>query len=188
VIQTDAAINPGNSGGPLINSRGAVIGVNAQISTGNSGASGNVGIGFAIPIDTVKDVASQLIKTGRVEHPYLGVAVTSITPDIAKLFGLPVQHGLLVERVYSGSAAATAGLRSGTKDVIVSGQSYTVGGGDIIVSVEGVPVSTETRLRDIISSKKPGDTVKLEIYRGKSKESIETKLGRLPATTPPSPG
>jgi S1-C subfamily serine protease len=188
VIQTDAAINPGNSGGPLINSRGAVIGVNAQISTGNSGLSGNIGIGFAIPIDTVKDVASQLIKTGRVEHTYLGVAVTAITPQIAQQFGLPVEHGLLVERVYPGTGAAKAGLRAGSKDVIVSGQSYTVGGADVIVSTDGIPVATETRLRDIISSKKPGETVKLEIYRGKTKQSLDVKLGRLPATTPPSPG
>jgi S1-C subfamily serine protease len=187
VIQTDAAINPGNSGGPLLNSEGKVIGVNAAISTGNTGEEGNVGIGFAIPINTVRDVAAQLIKTGKVEHPFLGVVVRGITPQFARLFGLPVQHGLLVEKVYPGTAAAKAGLRAGSTDVIVSGESYMVGG-DVIMSIDGIPVDSETRLRDVISSKKPGDTVTLEIYRGKTKQSLHVKLGRLPATTPPSPG
>jgi len=186
VIQTDAAINPGNSGGPLLNAQAEVIAVNAAISTGNSGAQGNVGIGFAIPINTVRDVAEQLIKSGKVRHPYLGVAIKAATPEIAHLFGLPVQHGLLVEKVYPNTGAAKAGLRDGDYDVIVSGESYMVGG-DIIVKVDGIAVNSETRLRDIINSKKPGDTINLEIYRGKTKQSLDVKLGRLPAT-PPSPG
>jgi len=185
VIQTDAAINPGNSGGPLINSEGSVIGVNTAIP--NTGVQGNVGIGFAIPINTVKDVADQLIKTGKVVHPFLGVGVRAITPDYARLFGLPVDHGLLVQEVYQGTGAAKAGLKGGGTSVTVSGESYRAGG-DIIISADGIRVNSETRLRDIVSAKKPGDTVRLEIYRGRSKLSLDVKLGRQPATTPPSPG
>jgi S1-C subfamily serine protease len=191
-IQTDAAINHGNSGGPLIDSHGDVIGINAQISTG--GSQGNVGIGFAIPINTVKTVTEQLIKTGKVQHPYLGVSIQEITPDSARLFGLPVSHGLLVENVYAGSPAAKAGIKGGSADVVVSGESYVVGG-DVITAVDGLHVSSETRFRDLIASKKPGDTVRLQIYRsptkssrGPTKLSLDIKLGRLPATTPPSLG
>jgi len=187
IIQTDAAINPGNSGGPLIDTRGSVIGVNAAISTGNTGEQGNVGIGFAIPINTVKNVAEQLIKTGRVSHPYIGFTAQAVTPDFARLFGLSISHGLIVENVYAGSPAAKAGIKGGSTDVVVSGESYVVGG-DVIVSVDGVPVNSETRLRDLIASKKPGDTVTLQIYRGSSKFSLDVQLGRLPATTPPSLG
>jgi S1-C subfamily serine protease len=187
IIQTDAAINPGNSGGPLIDTRGAVIGVNAAISTGNTGETGNVGIGFAIPINAVKNVAEQLIKTGKVQHPYIGVSTQEITPDSARLFGFPVSRGLLVENVYSGSPAAKAGIHGGSADVVVSGYSYVVGG-DVITAVDGLPISSETRFRDLIASKKPGDTVTLQIYRGPTKLSLDIKLGRLPATTPPSLG
>ncbi len=187
IIQTDAAINPGNSGGPLLDAEGFVIGVNAAISTGNTGEQGNVGIGFAIPINTVKDVASQLIKTGKVEHAFLGIDVQGITPSFAHLFGLPVTHGLLVERVYQGSAAAKAGIKAGKYDQVVEGQSYMVGG-DIIVSADGVPINSATRLRDVVNAKKPGDTLTLEIYRGSTKQSLDVKLGRQPATIPPSPG
>jgi S1-C subfamily serine protease len=187
IIQTDAAINPGNSGGPLLDAQGFVIGVNAAISTGTTGEQGNVGIGFAIPINTVKDVASQLIKTGRVEHAYLGIDAQGITPSFAHLFGLPVTHGLLVERVYPGSAAAKAGLKAGKYDIVVEGQSYMVGG-DVIVGADGIPINSAARLRDVINAKKPGDTLTLEFYRGPTKQSLDVKLGRQPATTPPSPG
>jgi S1-C subfamily serine protease len=187
IIQTDAAINPGNSGGPLLDAEGRVIGVNAAISTGNTGERGNVGIGFAIPINTVKDVAAQLIRSGKVEHAFLGVDVKGITPQFAQLFKLPVDHGLLVQRVYSGSAAAKAGLRAGTQDVVVAGESYVVGG-DIIVSADGNRLFSFSRLQDLIASHKPGDTIKLEIYRGSTRQSLDVTLGRQPATTPPSPG
>jgi S1-C subfamily serine protease len=187
VIQTDAAINPGNSGGPLLDSEGRVVGVNAQISTGNTGERGNVGIGFAIPINTVKDVAAQLIRSGHVEHPFLGVDVRGFSASFARLFRLPVSHGLLVQRVYSNSAAAKAGLKAGTIDVVVAGESYVVGG-DVIVGVDGIPVFSIARLRDILSARKPGDTISVELYRAGAKQTVNVKLGRQPATTPPSPG
>jgi S1-C subfamily serine protease len=98
-IQTDAAINHGNSGGPLIDAAGRVIGITSQISTGNTGGQGNVGIGFAIPINTVRNVVAQIIKTGKVEHAFLGIETTQVTSQLAKIFNLPTKTGLLVASV-----------------------------------------------------------------------------------------
>ncbi len=176
VIQTDAQINKGNSGGPLLNARGQVIGVNAQIETGGT-SEGNVGIGFAIPIDTVKSVVAELIKNGKVEHAQLGIQAREITPEIAKLFRLPSSHGLLVAQVEPGSGAAAAGLRAGDQQVVVGGETYTLGG-DLIVEADGRSLSTIDNLRDVVTSKKPGDTVSLEIYRGDKKMNVDVKLGR----------
>jgi Trypsin-like serine proteases, typically periplasmic, contain C-terminal PDZ domain len=106
-------MNKGNSGGPLLDARGNVIGVNSQIAAGDSGASGNVGIGFAVPINTVKTVAAQIIKSGHAEHAYLGISVQPVAQTAAKLFHLPATHGLLVASVQPGSGAAKAGLRAG---------------------------------------------------------------------------
>ena len=186
IIQTDAAINEGNSGGPLLNALGQVIGINTAISTGNTGEQGNIGIGFAIPIDTVKDVAAQLIKSGRAEHAFLGVGVRSITPALARIVRLPVRHGLLVQNVLKGSAAAQAGLQAGKTNVVVAGESYLIGG-DVIASVDGRRVDSFTQLDELISSKNPGETVTIVFYRGSARHTVDVKLGRQP-TTPPSPG
>ena len=180
VIQTDASINSGNSGGPLIAATGRVIGVNTAIATGSTGARGNIGIGFAVPIDTVRHVASQLIEQGRVEHAFLGVSAQPIEPEIARLFNLPVGRGLMVVRVYEGSGADREGIRAGTDEVVVAGESYRLGG-DLIVEIDGKPVRTPAELRDAISEKKPGDKVTVEAYRGGEKQSFEVTLGRQPA-------
>jgi S1-C subfamily serine protease len=177
VIQTDAALNKGNSGGPLLDATSSVIGVNSQIQSGNGG---NVGVGFAVPINTVKTVAAEIIKTGHAEHAFLGITGQSVTPSIAKLFRLPASQGVLVASVQPGSAAAKAGLRAGTKKVLASGESYPLGG-DLIVSADGVPLDSIERLHDVISSKKPGDRVSLEIWRASSKTSLDVKLGRQPS-------
>jgi S1-C subfamily serine protease len=181
-IQTDAAINHGNSGGPLIDARGRVIGVNSQISTGNTGQQGNIGIGFAIPINTVKAVAAQLIHKGSVQHPYLGVDARAITDELVKLFNLPTDRGLLVVDVKAGSGADKAGLKPGDTPVVVDGDTYQLGG-DIIASADGHRVTTVPQLRDLIARKKPGDTIKLQIYRDGEKKTVDVKLGRQP----PSP-
>jgi S1-C subfamily serine protease len=179
VIQTDAAINSGNSGGPLLAANGRVIGVNTAIATGNTGARGNIGIGFAIPIDLVKTVVSQLIEQGRVEHPFIGVGAQQIDEEIARIFNLPVERGLLVVRVYEGSGAQRAGLRAGETEVVVAGQSYLLGG-DIIVAIDGRPVSTPQDLRHRVAGKKVGDEVEVEVYRGGEERSFDVTLGRQP--------
>jgi putative serine protease PepD len=180
VIQTDAAINSGNSGGPLIDARGDVVGVNSAIATGNTGARGNVGIGFAVPINTVRDVASQLIEHGKVEHAFLGIGVQAVDTEVSRLFELPVKRGLMVVRVYDSSAADTAGLRAGTDEVVVSGESYLLGG-DILVAIDGRQVASGEDLRDVISARKPGDKLTIEAYRGTEKRSFEVTLGRQPS-------
>jgi S1-C subfamily serine protease len=178
VIQTDAAINHGNSGGPLINANGRVIGVNAQIETGQAGeAGGNVGIGFAIPIDTVRTVVAQLLKTGSVEHASLGITGAAITAQIANVFHFPVSHGVLVATVKRGSGAAKAGLKAATTQAVVAGDTWPIGG-DLIVRADGQTISSLERLRDVIAGKKPGDTLQLEIYRGTKKMTVDAKLGR----------
>jgi S1-C subfamily serine protease len=180
VIQTDAAINSGNSGGPLIDARGDVVGVNSAIATGNTGARGNVGIGFAVPINTVRDVASQLIEHGKVEHAFLGIGVQAVDTEVSRLFELPVKRGLMVVRVYDSSAADKAGLRAGTDEVVVSGESYLLGG-DILVAIDGRQVASGEDLRDVISARKPGDKLTIEAYRGTEKRSFEVTLGRQPS-------
>jgi len=173
VIQTDAAINHGNSGGPLLNARGQVIGVNAQIPNESGG---NVGIGFAIPINTVKGVVAQLIRSGKVQHAFLGVSAVPVTAQLARLFDLPTKSGLLVQQVTPGSAAAAAGLRAGRTSVVVEGESYLLGG-DIIVAADGAPVSSQNQLRDLIARAKPGDRISLQVYRAHKRRTMEVKLG-----------
>jgi S1-C subfamily serine protease len=180
VIQTDASINSGNSGGPLIAATGRVVGVNTAIATGSTGARGNIGIGFAVPVNTVRDVASQLIEQGRVQHAFLGVGVQPVDSEIARMFNLPVKRGLLVVRVYEGSGADKTGVRAGTDEVVVAGESYRLGG-DIIVTVDGQPVNAPEDLREAISAKKPGDKVTIEAYRGDELRSFDVRLGRQPS-------
>jgi len=178
VIQTDAALNHGNSGGPLLNAQGQVVGVNAQIETGGAGQ-GNVGIGFAIPINTVRDVVAELIRHGKVQHPFLGIEGKTLTPAIARLFHLPVKSGVLVATVRRDSGAAKAGLKAAANEVTVEGESWPAGG-DVIVSVDGQRVPNIERLIEIIGSKEPGDKVKVEVYRGTSRKTLTVTLGRLP--------
>src|ERR671931_274242 len=178
VIQTDAALNHGNSGGPLLNAQGDVIGVNAQIETGGT-SQGNVGIGFAIPINTVKTVVAELIKNGKVQHAQLGIQARDITPEIARLFHLPVTQGVLVASVKPNTGASKAGLKGATNEVTVAGESWPAGG-DVIVKVDNVPVPTVDRLIDVIATKKPGDKIQLEIVRGTSRKTVSVTLGRQP--------
>ena len=177
VIQTDAALNHGNSGGPLLNAQGQVVGVSSAISTGDTGAQGNIGIGFAIPINTVRDVVAELKAEGHVDHPYLGVVTRPVSTAMARIFNLPVQKGLLVESVTAGSGADRAGLRGGADQVVVEGESYQLGG-DVITKADGMAVSTMEGLREIVSQHKPGETLSVVFYRGAEPLKAEIKLGR----------
>ena len=177
VIQTDAAINQGNSGGPLLNADGDVIGVNTQIATAGS-AEGNVGIGFAVPVNTVKTVVGELLESGRVEHSYLGVSMQDLTPDVARYVNVP-ERGALVAQVYPGSPAEEAGLQGAQQTVVIDGQSYAVGG-DVIVRADGRTIRTSDDLRQIVAAKKPGDELDLGILRGEEEVEVTVTLGTLP--------
>jgi S1-C subfamily serine protease len=180
VIQTDAPINKGNSGGPLLNMRGQVIGVNTQIETGGV-AAGNVGIGFAVPAKTVKDVMAQILRTGRAEHAYLGIRTNVVHEELAESYNLPVRAGVMVEEVRDGTGADRAGLQGGDTSVVFAGQTYVLGG-DVIVAVDDTSVLSPQELRDAISAKKPGDEVELTVYRDGKRTSVTVTLGRNPST------
>jgi S1-C subfamily serine protease len=177
VIQTDAAINRGNSGGPLLNAAGRVVGVNTQIATGSANEDGNVGVGFAVPINTVADVVDQLQKQGRVDHAELGLRAQPLTEEIADLFRLPTHEGLLVTAVGEDSGAAKAGLRAGDTQVVVSGESWLLGG-DILISADGNRLLTLSDLQRALAAKKPGQRLKLEYYRGDERRTATVQLSR----------
>jgi putative serine protease PepD len=158
VIQTDAALNPGNSGGPLLDAAGRVIGVNSQIESNSSsagGEGGNVGIGFAVPSNTVQRVVSQIEESGHVSHAWLGVSSSDAS------------NGAQVQQVVSGSPAADAGVRSG----------------DVITAVNGTKVADSASLGDIVDGHAVGDTVKLTVRRGGDLKTLTVKLGDRPAQT-----
>jgi S1-C subfamily serine protease len=177
VIQTDAAVNRGNSGGPLLNAAGHVIGVNSKIATGSDTEVGNVGIGFAVPINTVRDVVAQLRTRGHAEHAELGLQVQEVTDEIAELFQLPAEKGLLVTHVEDGTGAAKAGIKAGETQVVVAGQSWLLGG-DILVAADGAKLANASDLRRVVVGKKPGQRLKLELYRGDEKMTVTVALSR----------
>jgi S1-C subfamily serine protease len=172
-IQTDAAINPGNSGGPLLNSHGEVIGINTMIA---SSVGQNAGIGFAIPINTAKAVLNDLLTLGRVRRPALGVVTLPISPDIADDLGLASDSGLLIIRVVPGGAAERAGLKGGTERAYLGNMPIMVGG-DLIVAIDGQDVQDQQELSRVMNSHRAGDTVKITVYRGKSRMDVEVTLG-----------
>jgi 2-alkenal reductase len=168
LIQTDAAINQGNSGGPLINSLGQVIGINTAVVRGSVfGGAVAEGLGFAIPSNTVKAVAEQLIEQGHVERPYLGIHYQVITPQIAVERDLPIASGILVESVEPDSPVARAGLRVG----------------DIITAVDGRPIGADTSLVNLLMEYQPGEEVILTLVRGGQERSLAVELDTYPATS-----
>jgi S1-C subfamily serine protease len=180
VIQTDAAINPGNSGGPLINGSGEVIGINSQIETGG-GNNGNVGIGFAIPINTAREVAKQIEENGKVEHAYLGITGGTITPALAKAVNLPVEEGVLVSEVSSGGPADKAGIEGGNTEATIEGASVTLGG-DIITELNGKKVAGIEQLVNVINSSKPGEDIEVTLLRGGKEKKVTVTLGNRPSS------
>src|SRR5690242_12447148 len=175
MIQTDAAINPGNSGGPLLDSHGAVIGINTAIY----GPQGNIGLGFAMPINRAKAMLDEFQAKGRIARPWLGVSVMYVAGDLAQMLELPYD-GLLIQSVERGSPAAEAGLRGARQMVIVAG-SYRVGvGGDLIVAIDGKPPESNDSLRRFLDRKRSGDMTELTISRGGRTQKVRVKLGEAP--------
>ena len=173
-LQTDAAINPGNSGGPLLNSRGEVIGMNTLIATG--GAEQSSGIGFAIPVDTIKAVLSDFTKYGRVRRPSLGIASLAIGPDLAEQMGLPAVGGVLIQKVVPGGAAERAGLRGGNQQAYV-GNTPIATGGDFIVGIDDDPITNPQDISEIMDRHQAGDVVTVTFYRGTKKMTAKLTLG-----------
>jgi len=180
VIQTDAAINPGNSGGPLIDANGNVIGVNSQIATGTgSSTSGNVGIGFAIPSDTVKDVVDQLMDGGTVEHAYLGISGATINSQISDALNLGTDEGVLVQEAPKDGPAAKAGIKAGDTPVSIQGQRV-MAGGDVITKVNGKALSSMEDLIAAVNDAKVGDDMELEVVRDGETKTVTVTLGTRP--------
>ena len=180
VVQTDAAINPGNSGGPLLDANGQVIGINSQIESPNG--SGNVGIGFAVPVNTARDVVQQLLESGSVQHAFLGISGTDLTPQIANALNLPVDQGALVQSVTPGGPAAEAGVEGGSGEATVEVAGARIrAGGDVITAIDGRPVQTMTDVISTVNAKQPGDSVELSLVNGSEKRTVSVTLGDRPA-------
>jgi len=165
LIQTDAAINSGNSGGPLINLRGEVVGINTLVVRSNQSGAPVEGLGFSIPSNTVKNISAQLIASGKVEHPFLGITYTQIDPDLAALRDLPVQEGALISEVTPRGPTRQAGLQAG----------------DIILSINDAKLDGTTSLRQILVQYKPGQTIKLHVLRNGQDKTFDLTLGTRPA-------
>jgi putative serine protease PepD len=163
-IQTDAAINHGNSGGPLLDRRGRVIGVNAQIESESGGSDG---VGFAIPSNTVRSIVRQLIATGEVEHAFLGIQM------------LPTTDGVAITKVLPGTPAEKAGLRPATGTDVVDGQEVPTGG-DVVLEFDGEKVTSDVALQSAVDARRPGETVPITILRNGSRRTLEVTLGVRP--------
>lgn len=178
MIQTDASINPGNSGGPLLDSRGQVIGVNTLIFS-QSGTSS--GVGFAIPVNTVKRIVPVLIAEGRYAHPWLGISGFSVTPLAAQALGLPAEHGALILEVDPQGPAAQAGLRGGHRSINYEEETILVGG-DLITAIDGRPVrSMDDLIAYLEEERKPGDEVTLSVLRDGRALEIRVRLAPRPS-------
>jgi S1-C subfamily serine protease len=171
MIQTDASINPGNSGGPLLDSQGSVIGINTAIY----GSQGSIGIGFAMPINRARDLVDAFSSGRKYAPPILGVSVLPIAGDIAKELGYPPEGGLLVLNVRRGSAAAEAGIRGGSRTVIIGGYEVPVGG-DLIVSINGRKAEDGNSIPRALRGKRGGDPVEIEFFRGREKQKVTARL------------
>jgi S1-C subfamily serine protease len=174
LIQTDAAINHGNSGGPLLDSQGAVIGINTAIL-----GEGNIGIGFAMPINKAKTMLDDYSAGRKYRKPRLGVEVIPVSGDLAQALELPTRGGLLIQVVARGSAAAEAGLRGAKQEVVVG--NYTLGiGGDLIMAIEGKPVDRSDAISIALAKHRAGDTIELTVYRDGKQMTVKVKLGEAP--------
>jgi S1-C subfamily serine protease len=176
VIQTDAAINPGNSGGPLLNSDGEIVGINSAII---SPSGGNVGIGFAIPVNTAKRLIPELISKGYVTYPWIGATIQTLIPEVAKYLKLKIERGALIAEVVKGGPADKAGLKGGSQRVQV-GNMIVLVGGDIVVKADDQEIKTNEELIRYIREKKIGNTVTFKVYRKDKYEDVKVTLGERP--------
>jgi S1-C subfamily serine protease len=179
-IQTDAAINQGNSGGPLLDARGRVLGINAQIRTSSGESSG---VGFAVPVDTVRRSIDQLRESGRARYAYLGVGTEALFPQLAAHFRLPVRQGAWVQDVTPDGPADDAGLRAGGDRRRFQEREYVVDG-DIVTAVDGHRIREENDLADALLGLRPGQTVRVDIVRDGERRVVRVKLGERPLQAP----
>ena len=179
-IQTDAAINHGNSGGPLLDARGRVLGINAQIQTSTGDGTG---VGFAVSVDTVKRSLSQLRRDGKVRYSYLGVTTSPVFPQLAQHFGLKVDHGAWVQDVAPDGPSDRAGLKPGDRRERFQNSGY-VAGGDVITAVGGHPVREEDDVAQALVRLAPGTTVEIQVMRGDQRKTLRVKLGERPLDAP----
>lgn len=175
-IQTDASINPGNSGGPMLDADGRVIGISQQIQTG-SGASD--GVGFGVPVNTIKSSVEQLRENGEVSYAFIGVSTQPLYPQLAEKLGLKAERGAIVAEVVEGGPAEEAGIRGGEEEITFQGGRFS-SGGDVIVAVDGEEVNRSEDLGRIIAGMRPGDTVELEIIRDGESITVEVQLKERP--------
>jgi 2-alkenal reductase len=176
-IQTDAAINHGNSGGPLLDARGRVIGINSQIrSTGGGGE----GVGFAIPIETIKRSLGRLRAKGHVDYAYLGISTLALYPQLAEHLHVPALGGALVDDVVPGSPADKAGLRGARRHITFQGEPQVPVGSDVVVAIGGERIGGGDDLSDIVARHNPGDTVSFTVIREGKRRNIAVTLGTRP--------
>jgi S1-C subfamily serine protease len=178
-IQTDASINPGNSGGPLLDADGRVIGIDQQINTTSGG---NEGVGFAVPVGLVSHSLDQLRSSGHVSYAYLGVRTEQLYPQLADKLGVPTSSGAMITRVIAGGPAAAAGLKGSPKTVHFQGADFKAGG-DVIVAVDGHPITRASDLPILVARLNPGDTATLSIIRDGHRMNVDVKLATRPETT-----
>jgi len=176
-IQTDAPINRGNSGGPLFNARGLVIGINAQIQTDSGNAEG---VGFAVPINSAVRSMDQLVASGAVHYAWVGVRTQTVTPALADHLHLGADRGAAVQSVEKGSPGAKAGLEPGSTEREFGGVQIRVGG-DIIVAIDGKPVSSSEDVVRAVTARLPGETIRVTVVRDSKRQEIEIRLGERPA-------
>lgn len=174
-IQTDASINRGNSGGPLLNSHGEVIGINSAIFSPTESET-SVGIGFAIPINTARRVAEDLISTGHVQQATFGVDGRALWPELANALNLSTAQGILIERVVPNGPAAQAGIHGGTRTVLAGLQQLRIGG-DVLLAIDNTRITSNSDLTLLLNRHRPGDTVTATILRNGKQMNVQVKLG-----------
>jgi S1-C subfamily serine protease len=181
-IQTDAPINPGNSGGPLLDSSGEVVGINSQIAT--AGGQGNIGIGFAVPAETAREVVQELLEDGEVDQPFLGLTGADVTPEAARVLDLPTEDGVLVQEVVPDGPADEAGIDAGSAEASIGPAPLRIGG-DIIVEAAGESVDSMEDVIAVVEEREPGDELELTLLRDGDEETVTVELADRPSSALP---